>query len=608
MKPVKKAWMTAMTKGSKALQARLSKIHADNPEFQAFVKKHGLGDNLSVKQSDKYKKQVPAAAPAQEIKPEVKLSTKEREDLIRNAAEKAKHRRLASANRAAFGGELGGGYIMPRSGFRRYSEEVVSEAKKKIVLGKRIPQLPGTVDHPVPKGYVRVKDSQGFNVLKKKIKESTTMSKKNDLPFDPDPPKKNPGVTVGKNLAGYSRARWLARMAMNKQDQKITKPQNVINIPEATKSLQELKKSTLASYINKAAPRIRSGTSIARSFDSNIGRALRLANKHHPKVWYPDDPEGKNKDPKVLARAEKELSMNKELQQTFSRGAANRIKGVQRAAKKLAKEEVVQEVSNTSLVSYVSRAIADRKGQQSKADAARRVWGHDPERRDYHIAKADVRAGKRSKGIKKALSKIASRFPGEPVTEGKNPYGSGFRLVHSKTGKVYKVGDKTSDDRDADTILGWQHGSQRGNSASSGRVRVRVTGGKDAESYEQEYFPHVYGMKVVKEENVNESSAHRLDATYKSAFVHGHNRKEDGRAARVYRSARTGNWITKHYENDTKVNQYETDGYEDAHNSAKKWVGSVRSIKYKGEKSRLDESNIMNASKKLFRSKIKVDE
>jgi hypothetical protein len=388
-------------------------------------------------------------------------------------------------------------------------------------------------------------------------------------------------------------------------------------------------------------------------------------------VFDPKDPEGKNKDPEVQKKADAEYKMLMGLSADFARGAANRIKGVQRAAKKLAKEEVVQElkkstlksyikkasddlydqgaevilsreysansdrdmdiaihrgnrrkkgimrvvnklakeevvqeVSNNSLVSYVSRAIADRKGQQSKADAARRVWGHDPERRDYHIAKADVRAGKRSKGIKKALGKIASRFPGEPVTEGKNPYGSGFKLVHSETGKVYKVGDKTSDDRDADTILGWQHGSQRGNSASSGRVRVRVTGGKDAESYEQEFFPHVYGMKVVKEENVNESSAHRLDATYKSAFVHGHNRKEDGRAARVYRSARTGNWITKHYENDTKVNQYETDGYEDAHDSAKKWVGSVRSIKYKGEKARLDESNIMSASKKLFHSKI----
>jgi hypothetical protein len=44
-----KAWMNAYTKGSKEMQARLAQVHAKNPEFQAFLAKHGFGGNLSVK-------------------------------------------------------------------------------------------------------------------------------------------------------------------------------------------------------------------------------------------------------------------------------------------------------------------------------------------------------------------------------------------------------------------------------------------------------------------------------------------------------------------------------------------------------------------------------
>ena len=40
------------------------------------------------------------------------------------------------------------------------------------------------------------------------------------LPFDPDPPKKNPTATAGKHGSGYSTARHLARLALQKQQQK----------------------------------------------------------------------------------------------------------------------------------------------------------------------------------------------------------------------------------------------------------------------------------------------------------------------------------------------------------------------------------------------------
>jgi len=579
---MKKAWMSAMTHGSKSLQTRLAKIHANNPEFQEFVKNHGFGGNLSAKQSEKQQKSsIATVAPITPTTPENKIGPKDREDMIRAAAEKAKHRRQANANRVAFGGELGGGFVLPRSSFRKYSEAYgdkviaplldkhyiayhpetkiikkigsnrhinkyvkkypeykigytswndkkigdifnpikLGESKKKIELGKRIPQLPGPKGgHPIPTGYKRVKDIHGFNVLQK-IKENikymdgvitmkrggwvamrgsvqigpattnknaaksyirsskkninqklskvlnmkkreialglgrfnqvvdqtegtqfinpahvkisndrymvTGISKDKDLPFEPDPPKKNPGVTIGKNRpAGLSRARWLARMAMKKEinKEKNNKVEDTAMIIKK-KNLTELKKSTLISYIKKAAPDIRTSTSVYRSLDADAGESLRKANKHHPLNFDPNDPEGLEKNPERAARYDKEYKDTTNLANKFARDARNRIKGIKRAAGKL--------------------------------------WTNE-----------------------------------ETVVEaGKNPYGSGFKLVHSKTGKQFKVGDKIKDEGELHTILGWQHGSQRGNPNSSGRILTKH------KSHEQEFFPHVFDMKVIKEDS-----------------------------------------------------------------------------------------------------------
>ena len=129
-----KAWMNAYTKGSKSLQARLSKIHAANPEFQDFVKKHGFGGNLSVKQSGQQKTHsVASVKPVDNSQPEAKIGPQDREGMIKAAAEKIKNRRMANANRVAFGGELGGGFQLPGSGFRRYSESAMPSGIAKLV-------------------------------------------------------------------------------------------------------------------------------------------------------------------------------------------------------------------------------------------------------------------------------------------------------------------------------------------------------------------------------------------------------------------------------------------------------------------------------------------
>jgi hypothetical protein len=126
-----KAWMNAYTKGSKSLQDRLAQVHKNNPEFQDFVKKHGFGGNLSVKQSGKQKTSVATVKPTTNSSPE-RNTNLGREAIIKAAAEKIKNRRQANANRVAFGGELGGSFSMPGGGFRRYSEALDYKGLKRL--------------------------------------------------------------------------------------------------------------------------------------------------------------------------------------------------------------------------------------------------------------------------------------------------------------------------------------------------------------------------------------------------------------------------------------------------------------------------------------------
>lgn len=306
-----KAWMQAYTKGSKSLQARLAKLHANNPEFQEFVKKHGFGGNLSAKQAEKQKKTSIGVQQTEKNAPT--KGPVDREAMIRAAAEKLRDRKLASANRAAFGGELGGGFSIPNMSFRTYREarelsdsdraeiEYSNELKREKAQNElrkhrdevRRKMKKGSTYTPKKwvkedieykggdklrmrkGGWIVVRDGKQHGIihpteerakmfadatretlgrkvmkaLRMKVKgivqaryatESAanrrrirswdsaimpelrplTVKPKSKVPFDEDPPKKNPGIVVGKNDPGYSRARHLARLGLKKAMEK----------------------------------------------------------------------------------------------------------------------------------------------------------------------------------------------------------------------------------------------------------------------------------------------------------------------------------------------------------------------------------------------------
>jgi hypothetical protein len=80
---------------------------------------------------------------------------------------------------------------------------------------------------------------------------------------------------------------------------------------------------------------------------------------------------------------------------------------------KTKKKKKLHELDNSTLASYVSKSIADRKKLGGMQDQARRI--HTPERAAYFVDKAQKKLDKRSKGIKTAVGKIAGNLPAEPL-------------------------------------------------------------------------------------------------------------------------------------------------------------------------------------------------
>ena len=451
-----KAWMQAYTKGSKALQARLEKIHANNPEFQDFVKKHGFGGNLSVKQSGIQKKSEPVQIAAKE--PE-KVGG-DREALIKAAAEKIRNRRMAAGNRAAFGGELGGGFSMPHASFRTYRESVNEEvpygdATYTMRRGGWIVKRNGKpasavlpTEHDARNFIDSTKQTPGkkfMRMLRTKLKSLAAESAENRARVR----SYDSAVVTSKSgkihkLASEKKKTLINRIAAHMSNPKFTNVSKryfnaafqlnneATEMTDENKTLNELRKATLASYLAKAGKNVRTDTNLAASFDNDYYHQLKIANKHHPNVI-----NGVEKDPKRLKDAEQQMAVNANIRDKFKRGAENRIKGIARAGRLLTKEDVLNERNTES----------------------------HPELWNTH------------------------------------------ELVH-KSGKVLKKGDKVKTSDGTHKIVGFELPHHSG---STGRVFVHD---KQAAFKMASYFPSVVdakirkkvGMKIVKEDAVNEVS------------------------------------------------------------------------------------------------------
>jgi hypothetical protein len=693
-----KAWMNAYTKGSKSLQARLSKIHANNPEFQDFVKKHGFGGNLSAKQSEKQKTHsVASVKPVDNAQPEAKVGPQDREGMIKAAAEKIKNRRMANANRVAFGGELGGGFQMPASGFRRYSEETINEAGKladKIRAHPAVEYYGGADDSHfinLKKGWhmgdgqrsfgnqnvkdawhdlkrvVKFKKGEAKNVYgidESNMPASIIKTKQKFAEKSPEELRaafKEVAGRTGKSVEDIARSTarrhghknvdtYLNRMKeeWNKtsaergikpgevdtdtfeRDKKILaqrKPNVYLNRPSFASGLKKAaanraKKTDeevdykdaklkmrrsgwvvsrngkvqsavlpsqdhakrfvddtrmtlgkkLGSLIRKKAKDIARGMgkqSYATESAANRNRIMSpdsaiLKDRSSP-PFTPDKP--KNLDVivgkrgigyakshmlarKGLADQEKHHSVRDKLARLRAAGHYVQAREIERKALAMgfAKEkELSTENTDMNILKNLRNAIKEGmdpdtwNGKNPKnplvnlhATKEKKIDGREPMIGHMHLSTAagihgldhaqallDLRAhGEHVGGDKKvrvSLSQHQKVWEETIVEAGKNPYGSGYKLI-DKDGKQLSVGHKFKDeDGEHHEITGWQSGAQRGNSSSSGRVAVKVGKGKNA--YHSEYFPHVFDMKVVKEEAVNELKTSTVAAVAQKRYA-----------------------------------------------------------------------------------------
>lgn len=181
-----------------------------------------------------------------------------------------------------------------------------------------------------------------------------------------------------------------------------------------SKALNELKKATMAAYLAKAGGRVRSGTKIGLDFQNDAYKDMAIANKHHPNMITP----GFEKDPEKLKSAEARMNVNMDLAKTFKRDAANRIKGIARAGRLLAKEEITEETlkeyknteSHPSLwdthqLVHKSGKVLKKGDKVKTSDGTHKIVG-------FELPHHSGSTGRVYVHDKQAAFKMASYFPG----------------------------------------------------------------------------------------------------------------------------------------------------------------------------------------------------
>jgi hypothetical protein len=183
---------------------------------------------------------------------------------------------------------------------------------------------------------------------------------------------KNPRVKdAAEKYSDEEEARHNKRMAgIGQAVKKMTK--------EEVEELDELKKSTLGSYVKKASKDLAS-----RAFDHG--------EDEHRQYGYGDDDE----EDERVDREEKKIE--------------TRQKGIARAANRLAKEETLDELSKSTLGSYVKKSSKDLASRAfDHGEDEHRQYGYgDDDKEDERVDREEKKIETRQKGISRAANRLA---------------------------------------------------------------------------------------------------------------------------------------------------------------------------------------------------------
>jgi hypothetical protein len=212
-------------------------------------------------------------------------------------------------------------------------------------------------------------------------------TKKEDLPFDPDPPKKNPSAKAGKYGLGHSVAKHLARQALKKQQ----------DVKEETEE-QKKEKEALDLKLAKAKNSQRAAKALGEEFHV-VGNNSYYGDKQEPV---------KLSSHKTKEEADAALAKHKAASKTEAGNRTKWHKTVDSAGlKKHMKEEIeeLDELDKKTLGSYVSKSHDQL--MKHTASVNMKYGRGDKDATAYALDKDALRkTANRTQGMKTAISKL----------------------------------------------------------------------------------------------------------------------------------------------------------------------------------------------------------
>lgn len=159
---------------------------------------------------------------------------------------------------------------------------------------------------------------------------------------------------------------------------------------ESVEQIDELKKSTLSSYVKKASNHVGMlGMKIGKK-EADADEVDRMTNRHMPDKY------------NVRDNMKKALGADHETINKTRRKAGNRLQGIDRASDRLAKESVEQinELSPNTLHSYIKKAVPDVASRTISAVASNQ---------SAETKKHASKLGKRIRGVTSASGRLADK-------------------------------------------------------------------------------------------------------------------------------------------------------------------------------------------------------
>lgn len=269
------------------------------------------------------------------------------------------------------------------------------------------------------------------------------------------PPRGLPGKSSAEMGKEYRKAvkKWNAENPPGKYDPEEHMKKVLANLAnlnkEEVEQIDEISKDTVTKYKTKATNVKRALPSLKREFQRKIEKAEALAAQHSPGGKLP---RGVGRNPAIAAKAREEAAKAKKSLAVFDRWETNRTKGLERAEKRLAKEEVEQidELSKQRASELSARAkkhqnMGDEAKNKGDFETANRHYNHADKIYSHMINRSMVATRKNLADMKKMRGELGEGISAVNRALGFTPYSVLNPPPKRKPGLLKKIKNKIKD-------------------------------------------------------------------------------------------------------------------------------------------------------------------